>query len=187
FAPKIYQYMKVMLQSLLMRHTGLIQNLKNSIFPTCTVNFGPSTECFEHTVKGNGAGLWCLITAVSNHNPHCSGHIVLYSFKILVEFPSGSSIAIPSASVPHGNTPIQPGEERYSVTQYCPSGLLRWVHYGFQTAKSLVAQEGGRAKQKKLDGPPGSRWRWAISLFSTIKSLSTDRLAVFSSAAVSAQ
>lgn len=78
---------------------------------------------------------------------------------------------IPSALVTHGNTPIQAGETRMSVTQYCSGGLLRWVAYGFRSAKSLLAEPKGAAKKEEIDGPAGSRWKWALSLFSTLEEL----------------
>ncbi|KAJ7587020.1 hypothetical protein C8J56DRAFT_786964 [Mycena floridula] len=180
FAPKIFHYMKTMLKKLSSHSSGggLLHNFKNSAYPMCTINFGPETACFKHTDDANGAGLLCLVTAVSNHNPQRGGHMVLYSLKLMVEFPSGSTIGLPSASVPHGNTPIQDGEERYSVTQYCPGGLLRWVHYGFRTVKTLLAQNGGKEEKAKLDGKVGSRWEWALGLFSKVYELDADREAL---------
>ncbi|KAF7335068.1 hypothetical protein MVEN_02257300 [Mycena venus] len=41
-------------------------------------------------------------------------------------------ILIPSAVVTHSNTPIQEGEERYSLVQYSAGSLFRWVANGFK-------------------------------------------------------
>ncbi|KAJ6626308.1 hypothetical protein B0H10DRAFT_2303954 [Mycena sp. CBHHK59/15] len=38
---------------------------------------------------------------------------------------------MPSGCVDHGNTPLQPGETRTSMTQYAAGGLFRWVAYDF--------------------------------------------------------
>ena len=80
----------------------------------------------------------------------------------------------------HGNTPIAEGEVHTSITQYCAGGLLRWVAYGFRSAKSLASTEAGRDLKKKIDGPPGSRWRWALSLFSKASELQKDQVEAFS-------
>jgi hypothetical protein len=65
------------------------------------------------------------------------------------------------------------------MTQYCVGGLIRWVKYGFQTAKSLLAEEGGRQMIKKINGAGDSRWRDGLALFSTVDGLQADREAVF--------
>lgn len=71
------------------------------------------------------------------------------------------------------------GENRQSITQYCPGGLLRWVDYGFQSVKSLLAQKGGAKRRAEIDGPPGARWKKALGLFSKASELAADRVAVF--------
>ncbi|KAJ6615271.1 hypothetical protein B0H10DRAFT_1949981 [Mycena sp. CBHHK59/15] len=58
------------------------------------------------------------------------GHLVLHKFKLVIEFPSGATALIPSATVTHSNTPLQEGEEHFSFTQYAAGGLFRWVEYG---------------------------------------------------------
>lgn len=60
-----------------------------------------------------------------------SEHLVLWYFKIAVEFPPYSAILIASAIREHSNTSIQEGETRKTVPQYNSAGLFRWVAYGF--------------------------------------------------------
>ncbi|KAJ6599613.1 hypothetical protein B0H10DRAFT_2322761, partial [Mycena sp. CBHHK59/15] len=62
---------------------------------------------------------------------------------------------MPSGCVDHGNTPLQPGETRTSMTQYAAGGLFRWVAYGFQSAKLLLSQVGGKQLRDGIDGVPG--------------------------------
>jgi len=72
--------------------------------------------------------------------------------------------------VTHSNTPIQKGETRSSFTQYTAGGIIRWVDYGFQTAKDFFDQlseqeleeERAKASQRLLTG---------LSLFSKIHEL----------------
>jgi hypothetical protein len=175
FAPKGYSLTRKSLKSLFDRHVGLRLNFRNSIYPMITFNCGPETAALEHEDKGNAAGLYCALTAVGKFNHKRGAHMILYNLKVYIEFPSGSSILLPSSTVTHGNTPIAPGEERFSITQYCPGGLLRWVHYGFQSVKSLLSQAGGRRKMEAMDRPYGVRWRWALGLFSKFDELEEDR------------
>lgn len=179
FAPKLFDHCRSVLSQLVERHPGLTWNFPNSIFPTVTFNCGPHTACLEHTDHGNAAHMLCAITALGNFDPTQGGHLVLYPIKEAWEFPPGSTALIASSTLAHGNTPIRRGETRQSMTQYCPGGLLRWVAYGFRSRKSLMAEPGGAARQEEIDGPPGARWQWALSLFSKGAELVSDRLAIF--------
>lgn len=97
----------------------------------------------------------------------------------MIEFPSGSTILIPSATVHHGNTALQPGEMRCSVTQYCAGGLFRWVDYGFKSAKSLLSEQGGKERKRDIDALSGGRWERSLGLISKIDELDADRKKVF--------
>lgn len=157
------------------RHTGLRQNFKNSIFTAVTLNCGPGTECLEHVDYNNAANVFCAITALGQFDPATSGHLVLYKLKRVIEFPPGSTILIPSAFVSHGNTKIRQGETRMSMTQYVAGGLVRWVDYGFRSAKSLLSEKEGGQRRRMIDGAAGVRWKWAVGMLSTPASLASDR------------
>lgn len=155
-------------------HLGLVKNFAKSIYPMLTINCGPVTQCKIHRDHGNGAGLMCVFTCIGNHNPRTGGHVILEDLKMYVEFPSGTTCYLPSASCSHGNARLAPGEWRYSLTQYCPGGLLRWVFYGFRSAKSLLASKSGKAEKARLDAGVGSRWEWALGLFTKVNELQSD-------------
>lgn len=179
FAPKLYQFLANKLSALFAWNRGLRHNFKSSIFPVITLNCGPNTSTLDHADHGNAAGMYCAITSLGLFNSKKSAHIVVERAKIAVEFPPGSTVLVPSATLPHGNTPLQPGESRMSITQYCAGGLIRWVDYGFKSAKTLMGEPGGAARKAELDGPLGSRWVWALGMFSKASELAADRLSVF--------
>ena len=104
--------------------------------------------------------------------------MVLFDLGLIIEFPPGATILIPSAVFRHGNTPIQPGETRMSFTQFVAGGLFRWVKYGFKTADKLVLAE-GLARKKEIDGDYTERCERALSLFSKLSDLNDDRRRVF--------
>ncbi|KAJ6570657.1 hypothetical protein B0H10DRAFT_1840045, partial [Mycena sp. CBHHK59/15] len=157
YAPKLYRYYCLILQALFEQEPGLIHNFSNSIFPTVTFNCGPDTVTFDHRVSLNLANSLCGITCGGDFDHSVGGHIYLKQLKFVIEFPCGSSILIPSGCVNHGNTPLQPCETRTSMTQYAAGGLFRWVAYGFQSAKSLLSQEGGKEMRDQFDGALGLR------------------------------
>lgn len=95
---------------------------------------------------------------------------MLWDLKLVVEFPPGATILIPSATVRHSNTAIRKGETRYSFTQYAAGGLFRWVDHGYQTER--VRMEGWSAEQEEQDTAEGERrWEEGIKLFSTLDEL----------------
>ncbi|KIY43741.1 hypothetical protein FISHEDRAFT_53324 [Fistulina hepatica ATCC 64428] len=113
---------------------------------------------------------WCCITALGNFDYRQGGHLVLWDFGLVIQFPPGSTVLIPSAIVAHSNTSIARGERRYSITQFSAGGLFRWVDHGFQTEKyffeSLNEDELRAEKERQ-----SQRWTQGLSQFSTLDEL----------------
>lgn len=169
FAPRIHAHMSSRIRQLLARHSSLRLNFSNSAYPAASFNFGPETVCYMHTDAANDPCNWCQITALGTFNPKTSGQIVLSTIKTVVEFPSGSTILIPSAVFKHGNVPIQPGESRQSFTQYCAGGLLRWVECGFRTLLDFGRRD--PAGRKAFDASLKGRVDQCVQRFSTMQEL----------------
>ncbi|KAG6914404.1 hypothetical protein DXG01_000548 [Tephrocybe rancida] len=153
---------------------------------TCTFNCGPTTCTFRHVDFNNLPFGLCAITALGNFDPTRGGHLILYGLKLIIEFPPGSTVLIPSGAVEHGNTPVGPTETRMSFTQYAAGGLFRWVAYGFKSVRdTLGGKRPKRGKAVKVirlayDLEEGVRWADGVKLFSTPGSIVADRLKVFS-------
>ncbi|KAF9059071.1 hypothetical protein BDP27DRAFT_1239559, partial [Rhodocollybia butyracea] len=96
----------------------------NSVFAGVSLNLSPETVTWPHTDNYNLAFGWCAITALGNFDPDRGGHMILWDLGLVIRFPPGSTILIPSALLTHSNIPIQPGEECYSIIQYSSSGLF---------------------------------------------------------------
>ncbi|KAJ7028086.1 hypothetical protein C8F04DRAFT_964398 [Mycena alexandri] len=179
YAPKLYHYYCQILRALFEHHPELVHTFDNSVFPAATFNCGDAIT-FDHCNFLNLVHGFCPVTSAGVFNHKHGAHIYLKQLRLVIEFPSGATVIIPSGCVNHGNTPIQPDETRFSITQFAAGSLFRWVEYGFQTAKSLLAQVGGKARRDAFDGVPGSRWQWALGLFSKVDELTADRSLVFS-------
>lgn len=126
-----------------------------------TINVGPQTVTRKHVDHLNIPFGWCVITAIGNYNHRRGGHIVLWELKLIIEFPAGSTICIPSAVVSHSNTAVRPHEHRYSITQYTAGGLFRWVSCGFKSFKTFT--QGGETLE--YDG--AERWRRGVEMLPT--------------------
>ncbi|KAJ3535085.1 hypothetical protein NMY22_g6644 [Coprinellus aureogranulatus] len=173
-APRVFRRYTEDLGRLFESDDSLEWNFTNSIFPACGFNCGPQCVTVDHFDHANLSWGLCVVTPFGRFDHRKGGHLILHGLKKVIEFPSGTSAAFPSATLKHSNTPIQPGEERTSMTQFAAGGLFRWVSYGFQTSKTLSATESGRAFRDEVNGEDGSRWAEGISLFSTVDTWASD-------------
>jgi len=164
WAPKLHEHYVKNITSLFSHDNTLFRPFPRSIFPATTYNLGPQTTCTRHFDFANLAYGWCGIAALGRFDPTKGGHLVLWELGLVVEFPPGSIVLIPSAVVSHSNTPIMPHEARYSVTQYAAGGIFRWVDCNFRTKetylKSLKAKE--RAEMAEKDS---QRWKEGVGLY----------------------
>ncbi|PPQ83749.1 hypothetical protein CVT26_007541 [Gymnopilus dilepis] len=183
YAPKLYEHYRKTLARLYEHEPHLQPNFPSiSPFPAMTFNLGPSTATVEHADFGNVAHGWCAITALGNYDPDKEGHLILYDLKLIITFPPGSTVLIPSAVFRHGNTQlVAPNSYRQSITQYCAGGLFRWVRYGFRTGKDLAALDPSGKMKKDADGDLQTKTQEALSLFSTLDSLADDRAKILRS------
>jgi hypothetical protein len=170
WAPNLYEFYHGQLGKFYSHYPDMQRNFCNSVFACCTFNFGPVTCCLDHTDPGNLPFGWCAITALGNFDAKLGGHLVLWDLHLVLEFPAGSTILLPSASLRHGNAAIQQGETRYSFTQYTAGGIFRWVEQGFRKTtewrKTLSEEELLREGERGAE-----RWKMGVGLFSKLESL----------------
>jgi hypothetical protein len=124
---------------------------------------------FKHRDVLNLAFGWCAVQALGHFNPKMGGHLVLWDLKLVIEFPPGALILLPSATVAHSNIPVQQGEERASFTQFSASGIFRYVDNGCQTVKELA--ENDPKEYEHLMALRAARWEEGLSLLSTMDEL----------------
>ncbi|KAF9554701.1 hypothetical protein CPC08DRAFT_737612 [Agrocybe pediades] len=173
WAPGVHQYYIDYLGKLYEHHPELKRTFRNSIFPAPTYNFGRQTVCYRHIDYANLPFGWCSITALGSFDHTKGGHLVLWDCRLVIEFPAGSTILIPSGILSHSNTTISDDEKRYSFTQYAARGLFRWVENGFQTLeerKKLFT----KLQNAKAAEEDSRRWIFGLSLLSNYKYVPTE-------------
>ncbi|KAF7964991.1 hypothetical protein HWV62_1172, partial [Athelia sp. TMB] len=175
YGPKLYARYCDYFSRLRQHDLNLIWNFPRSVFPATTINFGPSTTCYDHLDYGNAAAGWCSITAVGSYDHKRGGHLILFDIDKAVEFPPGSTVLIPSSVMRHGNTPIQEGETRLGMTQYAAGALFRYVDHGFKLQDDASAQVRAR-----VQAGAKTRYRDLLALYSRLDSLEEDRRSAFS-------
>ncbi|KAL0563426.1 hypothetical protein V5O48_018641, partial [Marasmius crinis-equi] len=125
WGPLLFLYYADTTGALLEKYPELTLPFYNSIFVAFTVNFGPQTQ---------EPGIRMVCDHGSRQLDYTKGgHLVLWDLKLIIEFPPGYTIFVPSAVVCHLNTAIQPGKEHFSFTMYSAGDLFRWMEHGFQT------------------------------------------------------
>ncbi|KAK7001896.1 hypothetical protein R3P38DRAFT_3326798 [Favolaschia claudopus] len=170
WAPDVFDFYVDYMSDFYHQYPHLHRPFLNSIWSACTFNLGPRTYTLGHRDFANLAFGWCAITALGNFDYTKGGHLVLWECKLVLEFPPGSTILIPSAALFHSNTLISAGESRYSFTQYTAGGLFRWVERGFKSEmdyfETLTAAE---VEEERLLGL--ERAMAGAGLFSSISDL----------------
>ncbi|KAL1687700.1 hypothetical protein GGG16DRAFT_61569 [Schizophyllum commune] len=152
-------------------------NFPKSVWSCLTINFGLQTQTFAHRDFGNLSYGFCSITALGRFNPDRGGHIILRELRLVIRFPPGASIIIPSALLTHHNTRIAEHETRYSVTQYTAGAIFRFVEHDCKLDTEyytgLDAAELQAARSANL-----SRWRRGVAMLSRLPKLMRDAAAV---------
>ncbi|KAI0348999.1 hypothetical protein OH77DRAFT_264899 [Trametes cingulata] len=161
FAPRLHAYYEETMQELCNNDDDLRRNFEDVPFANATFNLGPRCVCIPHNDHLNVAWGMCAITAIGDYNPVVSAHLVLWQYRMVIEFPPASTVLIMSAVITHGNTAIGEGEHRYSFTQYSAGGLFRWVDSGHRTVSSLPRVPAGRVAEEGAE-----RWKRGVEMLS---------------------
>jgi hypothetical protein len=133
-------------------------------YPCRSFNLGTKTVTFPHTDNCNLSHSWCSVTPLGEFDHEAGGHLVLWDFGLVVDFPAGSTILIPSSIIVHSNTQIKEDETRFSIVQYVAGGLFRWAENGYSTQAAAASKEG-------LDQQTEGRWMNSVKMFTKISEL----------------
>ncbi|KAJ7764441.1 hypothetical protein B0H14DRAFT_2403378 [Mycena olivaceomarginata] len=164
YAPDLHDHYHSTLDALHRWNKNLKRNFLSTalVFAAVTFNFGPATVTLPHLDFANLAWGWCAITALGDFDPDKGGHLILWDLKLIIRFPPGATIFIPSALLRHSNTSIQKGEKHFSFTQYTAAGIFCFVDNGFKTDCSI--NESGLSAAEKAQHVEERKNRWAEGL-----------------------
>ncbi|KAJ7733360.1 hypothetical protein B0H16DRAFT_1768693 [Mycena metata] len=169
WAPRLHAYYKQCDAKLRTRLPDLRRPFVGSVYFCAAFNFGRNVWTFKHRDILNLAFGWCAIQALGRYDATLGGHLVLWDLKLVVEFPHGALILLPSATVAHSNVPVREGEERVLFTQFSAGGIFRYVDNGFQTVAELERND--PEEYARLSARMASRWEEGLGLLSTLDEL----------------
>ncbi|KAK7023266.1 hypothetical protein R3P38DRAFT_3195291 [Favolaschia claudopus] len=138
----------------------------NSVFSCAAFNFARNVWTFKHRDVCNIPYGWCAIQSMGNFDATKGGHLILWDLKMVVEFPAGALILVPSATIAHSNIPVQDGDERVSFTQFTAGGLFRFTDNNGRTDKKF-AEEDPEGYEAALE-QRANRWVKGLELYSTV-------------------
>lgn len=166
YAPRLHVYYDTTLQALVNWSSNLHRIFPNSVFAAATVNTGGprGVIAYPHLDYKNLSWGWCSITALGDFDADYGGHLVLWDLNLVIRFPPGATIIIPSAILRHSNLLIRAGETRYSFTQYSAGALFRFVHNNFKANNKL-----SKKQLKASDGAGRDRWTHGLEMLSTFE------------------
>ncbi|KAJ7017033.1 hypothetical protein C8F04DRAFT_1406340 [Mycena alexandri] len=166
FAPLLAAFYQSQMDELAGWKPSLVWNFAGSVFAACTFNFGPQVITVPHLDFGNLSWGWCAITALGWFDPDLGGHLILWDLKLVIRFPPGATILIPSAIVRHSNVPIRAHEKRFSFVQYTAGGLFQWIRNGFKTDEAFE-NTGTREERMERTKEAKTRWGKGVAMYST--------------------
>lgn len=168
-APKLYKHYEKLVTDIKSHDPELCLPFAKSVFMATTINLGDKVVTTRHRDQANLPNGLCAVMSLGSYNHKLGGHLVLHELKLILEFPPGWIIFLPSASITHSNIGISDNEWRSSITYYTAGGLFRWVAYGFQGEKKLDPEQLQRIKEQS-----STRWNYGIDLFSKSEELRED-------------
>jgi hypothetical protein len=171
WAPVLFAHYVEYMTRLQQWNHHLFRPFVNSVFAAVTINFGPRTVCLGHRDAANLPYGLCAITALGRFDWKKGGHLILWDLKLVIEFPPGTTVLIPSAVLRHGNTMIGEDETRFSVAQYTSGGLFRWVDHGFTLDEAYFKSLKTTQQRKDEEVLRSTRWRKGLGMYSTLAQL----------------
>ncbi|KAK6966336.1 hypothetical protein R3P38DRAFT_2569854, partial [Favolaschia claudopus] len=107
-----------------------------SVFSAATVELGGphrNRSDWRGNIPPFEAAFWSIVTAAGTFRSLHGGHIILWDLGLVIQFPAGSSILIPTGIVRYSFVDVGPTEERYSIIQWAGSGVRRFVENGYKS------------------------------------------------------
>lgn len=159
--PALHELYEDTLTKLTNADPSLERNFANSVFAGAHFNLGPEAFTRRHNDFLNLVEGSCAVTNIGPNDPDKGGHLILWDLRLVIRFPPGSTILLPSALLEHSNVPIAEGETRMSMAQYSAAGLFRWIHNGHMSDVDFASRASPKQLRAWLEARE-SRWAQAL-------------------------
>ncbi|KAL0070404.1 hypothetical protein AAF712_002235 [Marasmius tenuissimus] len=164
YYPKLERLYTNVKDKLRVDNPSLSDPLPGCCFSACNLNLGRAVT-LRHTDFLNLLFGQCAVLALGDFEYKKGGHLVLWDLGLVIEFPPGAMILLPSALLEHSNVSIAGDERRSSITFYSASGLFRWVTNGYMSDKEFKARASTKMRQR-WDQHRANLWKVGVDLLS---------------------
>ncbi|KAJ8092969.1 hypothetical protein PM082_011289 [Marasmius tenuissimus] len=164
YHPKLERLYTNVKDKLRVDNPALEDPLPGCCFSACNLNMGRAVT-LRHTDFLNLLFGQCAVLSLGTFDYEKGGHLVLWDLGLVIEFPPGSMILLPSALIEHSNVSIAGDERRSSITFYSASGLFRWVTNGYMSDKEFKARASTKMRQH-WDQHRANLWKVGLELLS---------------------
>ncbi|KAJ8094777.1 hypothetical protein PM082_009988 [Marasmius tenuissimus] len=164
YYPKLERLYANVKDKLRVDNPSLADPLPGCCFSACNLNLGRAVT-LRHTDFLNLLFGQCAVLALGDFKYKKGGDLVLWDLGLVIEFPPGAMILLPSALLEHLNVSIAGDERRSSITFYSASGLFRWVTNGYMSDKEFKARASTKMRQQ-WDQHRVNLWKVGVDLLS---------------------
>ncbi|KAK1234648.1 hypothetical protein PQX77_002151 [Marasmius sp. AFHP31] len=164
YYPKLETLYSNVKEKLRVDNPQLVDPLPGCCFSACNLNLGRAVT-LRHTDFLNLLFGQCAVLALGDFDYKKGGHLVLWDLGLVIEFPPGAMILLPSALIEHSNVSIAGDERRSSITFYSASGLFRWVTNGYMSDKEFRARATTKMRQR-WDKHRANLWKVGLDFLS---------------------
>jgi hypothetical protein len=171
WVPKLHEFYDSNLGTIWSNLPELKRNFPGSVWPVAAFNLSRKVASRRHRDSQNLLYGICAITSLGSFDASKGGHLVLPDLEMVIEFPAGAIILIPSALLEHANTPIGEDEERLSFTQYSAGGHFRYVDWDCRTMKETRMVDAARYSELQQETETNATKGWGM--YSTWDELGT--------------
>ncbi|KAJ7922178.1 hypothetical protein B0H13DRAFT_1603935, partial [Mycena leptocephala] len=165
FAPKIYAYTE--------NTTDLIykfdENLRrefDGVFPAAEFDLGELGSAPRLQDRDVLHG-WRALTALGMYNSRYGGDIILWDDGFVIRFPPGATILFPAALMRYSFVEVQAGEKQYTLSQYSPAGLYRYITNGYVNDSTFERMADKRAMET-MHRARGRRLEAGVNMYSRL-------------------
>ncbi|KAJ7678252.1 hypothetical protein DFH06DRAFT_934933, partial [Mycena polygramma] len=97
-----------------------------SVFSAATFELGGPHYQASSRPDRHDSTTWSVLTALGDYAPLHGGHLIVWDLGLVIAFPPGATILIPTGVLRYSFVKVRPGERRYSLVQWAGSGIGRW-------------------------------------------------------------
>ncbi|KAJ7065914.1 hypothetical protein B0H15DRAFT_807675 [Mycena belliarum] len=142
YCPSVLSALQEEKQDFLTHHPTANYPSDSSVFSAATFEFGgphKRTTCLGQPDRFQAGG-WSVLHALGDYVPMRGGHVIFWDLGLVVSFPPGSSILIPTGVIHYSFVKVRAGERRYSLLQWAGAGIPRWFANGRRTDLEFAVQ-----------------------------------------------